>query len=291
MKIKPQFLIQLAFSITAFGYAFMHFFYRGFNIWKIYAGSFVKYICRNVNIPMTEIFDKGQPTKAYLAFLTISGSILLIAGLFSLFQQRLSKSWIPIAKTFYGLAGFFIILHAFSAFVESKLHYNVLFEYTVRIALPFLCIFLLSNWSSNKSQKLQKYWLPLIIGLTFFAHGLYALRFFPIPQNFLMMTANILKTPRGTTFNLLYIVGFIDIILLIGIFIKRLQKPFIYYAIIWGFLTALARLVAYYNPSNLEMYLTLWIPEFLIRSGHYLLPFALLLLIRQKDKSPEILNN
>ncbi len=213
----------------------MHFFFRGFKIWKVYDSSFVKYICRNLDISMTQIFNNGQPTRAYLAFLSISGFILLISGLMSLFQHQLSKKFTPIVVLFYSLATFFIILHAFSAFVDSKLHYNVLFEYTTRISLPILCIAILSNWSSKKANRFKQFYLPLIIGLTFFAHGLYALRFFPIPQNFLMMTANILKTPRGMTFNILYIVGFIDIILLVGIFIKKIQKPFIYYAIIWVF--------------------------------------------------------
>ncbi|MEZ5009558.1 MAG: hypothetical protein R2753_15540 [Chitinophagales bacterium] len=284
MKWKPQYFIQLACSITLLGYAFMHFLFRGFNLWKIYPSSFVKLVCRAFDIPVQAIFYKGHPTNAYLAFLIISGSILLLSGIFTLFQHKLPKKFIPLAKVLLALSGLLILLHAFSAFVDSKLHYNVPLEFITRASLPFICIYLLSNAYHSNKNKLVTLWLPLIIGLTFFAHGLYALRFFPIPQSFLMMTTNILKTPRNITFNFLYLVGILDVLLLIGIFIKPVRKAFLYYAIIWGFLTALARLVAYYNPADMSTYILLWFPQFLIRAGHYLLPLALLFYWQQQKK-------
>ncbi|MEZ5003391.1 MAG: hypothetical protein R2730_10200 [Chitinophagales bacterium] len=201
---------------------------------------------------------------------------MLLAGIISLFQHKLPEKLHLPAKLLLAVSAFIILLHAFASFTTSKLHPNAPLEYMTRLALPLLCIYLMSHSIPSLKSKFVTFWLPFIIGITFFAHGLYALRFFPIPQSFLMMTSNILKTPRAVTFNFLYLVGFIDILLLIGIFIKPIRKIFIYYAIIWGFLTALARLVAYYNPANLNEYMLLWLPQFLIRTGHYLLPLSLL---------------
>lgn len=284
MRLNPYKSVYLAGFITFLGYALMHFTYRSFNIWKIYPSASIKLIFRSFNISTEVIFANGSPTVGFLAFLNITGLIFLLTAFLCLWKLLSKHPFPKIFNILFVLSAVLILAHAYASFIQSKLHYNVPFEYFTRIALPFLCLVIsLNSFSKNKKDKILERTLPVVIAITFLAHGLYAIQFLPIPQDFLLMTTNILRTPRSTTINILYVVGVLDILLFIGIFIKRVRKYFLYYAIIWGFLTALARLVAYYNPSDFDNYLNVWVPQFLVRSGHYLLPLALLLLYNQKN--------
>jgi hypothetical protein len=275
MKLIPTKILHASGVITFLGYSLIHFTFRSFNIWKIYPGNFIKLVFRIFDVPMEAIYANGQPTLAFLLFLNITGLILLSTAFLSAYhiiQSRTISKWWNIL---YVLSGIIIIAHAFASYVDSKLHYNVPIEYVTRIAIPFLCL-AVAIYQKNiiQTQKLIGRSLPIIIGLTFFAHGIYAVNFLPIPQDFMLMTTNILKTPRDISLQFLFVIGIIDLLLLIGIFVPYIRKGFVLYAIIWGFLTAIARLVGHYDPTAILNFLNVWIPEFLVRSGHFLLPLA-----------------
>lgn len=277
MKKRALHLIYLAGFLTFIGYALMHITWRGFHIWKIYPTSAIKLIFRKFGIPLEIIFSSGQPTKGYTTFLVVIGAILLFSGLLAV--GRIFFKSIRWLNVLFLLSAIILIADVYSSFIDSKLHYNVPFEYGIRVSIPFLCFWIATYYNEAK-EKLLINILSIAIAITFLAHGLYALNILPIPQNFLLMTSNILKSSRTVTLTFLYIAGILDVLLFIGIFIKPIRKYFIYYAIIWGFLTALARLVAYFNTFDFNNYITLWLPEFLMRSGHFLIPLSLLLLVK-----------
>jgi hypothetical protein len=275
MKLNPTKIIHVAGVITFLGYALMHFTFRSFNIWKIYPGNSIKLIFRIFDIPMDSIYTNGQPTLIFLLFLNITGLILLSTALLSVYHITQSRTIAPWWNTLYFLSGIIIIAHAFASYVQSKLHYNVPIEYITRMALPFLCWALAIHKNNfHQTEKTVRRSLPFIIGLTFFAHGIYAINFLPIPQDFMLMTSNILKTPREISLQFLFVIGIIDLVLLIGIFVPFIRKGFVIYAIIWGFLTTSARLIGHYDPTAILNFLNVWIPETLVRSGHFLLPLA-----------------
>ncbi len=286
MKINFNKTIQLTGFLTCLGYALMHFCYRDFNLWKIYPSASVKLILRNFNLSTDIVFLNGSPTAGFLLFLNLTGLVFTISSILCLVSIVKEIKFPSFIYIFHYISSLLITAHAFASLIHAKLHYNVPFEYAIRISIPILCV-IIGMYAIHKSRKDKLFAriLPIAIAFTFAAHGLYAMRILPIPQSFLLMTSNILNTPRSISLNILFIAGVIDVLLAIGIFIPKIRIYFICYAIFWGFLTSLARLVAYYDPSFLSNYFTVWIPQFLVRTGHFLIPLAYLVFINQY-KSP-----
>jgi hypothetical protein len=93
------------------------------------------------------------------------------------------------------------------------------------------------------------------------------------------MTIKILGVNETQATQLLFVVGVFDIIVSLLIFIPKYAKITLIYVIIWGFLTAIARLVSGFNPdffwSSLHnnTYLTLY------RIPHALVPLIIFLIL------------
>lgn len=118
--------------------------------------------------------------------------------------------------------------------------------------------------------------------MTFAGHGLYALGYhWPTPAIFYGMTSVILQVEHDTVRIFLHVVGTLDFVVCIGIFIPLWRRPCMLYAAVWGFLTALARPVA-----GMSMSLNYWgadhyIHEVILRAPHFMIPLYLFFLWRK----------
>lgn len=155
------------------------------------------------------------------------------------------------------------------------------FEYSCQFLSP---IFLLILVRKSMSTKRLVFLMKIAIALTFTCHGLYAIGFYPRPGLFVDMTINILRVSEETAVLFLKIAGILDFALSILIFVPRFAKPALIYAIIWGSLTALARIVANFYWSNLEHTFGFWFWESLYRVPHALVPFLALYLSKTDDQ-------
>jgi len=79
---------------------------------------------------------------------------------------------------------------------------------------------------------------------TFVGHGSYALGLWPTPANYQGMTSAILHLDTSSATIFLRTVGALDFLICIGFFFARVRRLCAVYAVIWGFLTAIARPVA-----------------------------------------------
>jgi hypothetical protein len=162
--------------------------------------------------------------------------------------------------------------------VKSK-NYDILqlFELSIQLIVP-LVIFFNSSLKNMDVSKISK-WLKIAVALTFIPHGLFAMGIFYVPGHFIDMTIKILGVNETQATQLLWIVGVLDIIGSIFIFIPKLARLTLVYVMIWGFLTAVARLVSGFNPDFLwsslhnSIYLTLY------RLPHALVPLIIYLLL------------
>jgi hypothetical protein len=154
-------------------------------------------------------------------------------------------------------------------FLENWQRIGQLIEYTLQWTLP---VFLVLALRGRPAWPKLIMWLKIAIALTFVGHGLYAVGYYPRPGHFVTMTMNALSIEQQTAEQLLYVAGLLDFAVAVLIFIPRAATPALLYDAFWGFLTALARMVAYFDPNDLGGWASGWIHQTLFRLPHGLIP-------------------
>ena len=146
-------------------------------------------------------------------------------------------------------------------------------EFALQVGSIFFFFHLCKQGKGHLFKKQTRLLLKLLIALTFTAHGLYAMGVFPLPQNFIQMTISALNVNNETAILFLWWAGFMDILLSVLIFTPfRIAKYALIYAIVWGFLTAFARI--YCNVYMFDFWngLNQWHYHFLVRNAHFIIP-------------------
>ena len=275
------FIVRSACLLTLLGYAMMHFTWNGRLISQIYSEGFIDLGVRLFGFNWSGFRASDAVNPNYQLFIYLTGSVFGMGGLLALLpipQQGIRKV-IPLKILYYSCSSL-ILLSALSGIIESKLHLNVLIEYSVKITVSLLLLYYIIGRSFDPEKHVRR--LKWVIALTFIGHGLYALNIFPVPADFTMMTSNILHMGRDGTVMFLAIAGVLDVLFSMLLFYRKTERIALVYMVIWGFLTALARLIAYHGIADTSTYLAMWIPEFLIRSGHFLVPLYLLVYIKRR---------
>ena len=177
---------------------------------------------------------------------------------------------------------FLLSLLVFIAFLYHLKKFHTagqFFEYTLQFMTPIIFWKILQRGATSR-------WIILVktsIALTFISHGLYALGFYPIPGNFVAMTINILNCSDAFAIQFLMLVGFLDLLCSIGLFFgRRVFQVSILYCIIWGCLTAFARIVANVDFEAFGSTMHQWAYQTLYRAPHFLIPIALYVTINLK---------
>ena len=130
-------------------------------------------------------------------------------------------------------------------------------------------------------------WLRIVIAMTFISHGLYAIGYYPLPGVFIEMTTAILGVSEETAIVFLKVMGVLDFVASVFILLPypKLIKLGLFYCIVWGILTALARPVAFYYPEFWLESLHQWLYQAVFRLPQGLLPLvAFLILTRNNSK-------
>lgn len=167
------------------------------------------------------------------------------------------------------------------AFLYSKdrfFHVGQFFEYTAQFMSPILLYLLM--FSKVKLEKIKTLAL-IVIALTFICHGLYAIGYYPIPGIFMDMTLNILPVTEPIAHSFLKIAGILDFIVAIAIFIPKVSKMALWYMVVWGGLTAIARLVGHFYIDFLGITFSQWTWEVFVRLPHALLPLFVIYVDKQ----------
>lgn len=153
------------------------------------------------------------------------------------------------------------------------------FEYALQLWLVGIMIF--PPFIRNKHLLKS---VTLAIALTFGAHGLYALGFYPRPGHFVQMTLTILPVSESFAVRFLQAAGALD--LLVAVFVwfpGRIRFWTLVYAFLWGLATSLARLFAYIDWVEFVPFLEQWLYQFIIRIPHFTGPLLALILLRNKN--------
>jgi hypothetical protein len=180
-----------------------------------------------------------------------------------LLRGRSANSWL-------GLVGLVLLAHLGWKVAEHGWRWVDAIEHTLAWSTPLLlwaCLSNLSRWSLAAK---------LAIAATFTGHGLFALGWpYPTPAHFVFMTQSILGVDTDTALGFLRVAGSLDLVVSVAIFLPKVSRPALIYAVIWGSLTALARPMAYVAADSWLADLHRWAMEMLWRLPHALVPLAL----------------
>ena len=158
-----------------------------------------------------------------------------------------------------------------------------LLEYSLQVGTPLLLYHLRYRraWSAGFI-----FLVKLLIAVTFVCHGLYAVGYYPRPGVFVQMILDSLGTSEATALRLLDAAGYLDFALAVGIFLpRRIALPFLYWAAIWGLLTATARTYANFYPEFWAEALHQHLPQTILRLPHTLIPLALIRVLHRSRRS------
>lgn len=168
----------------------------------------------------------------------ITGVFYISCAALTLTIHQHSKQWM---KNIIKAGGVSLVILSLLITKDKFYHLAMFFEHSIQFCLPFVLLYFLKNRNRYRLQSILK----IILALAFVCHGLYAIgALYPIPANFVTMTLNILPVDEPTAKFLLLVMGIIDFVIVIGVFVPKIAKPFLIYAAFWGIATALARLIS-----------------------------------------------
>lgn len=274
-------LLQFATAFVFLGQAWQHYFFSGPYRSLLWDENRFSWIEKHVF---------GQEWAVWTTNLAVDSGVVLyskILSLLFLFCTILvffvSKKRI-LSSIVIKLGVFFLIILAFINWQDHFFIPAQLFEYSIQLSVP---IFLLS-WVSLGAERLPAFffWLRLMVAFSFVSHGLFAVGFYPTPGSFIEMSMSILGIDENSSLVFLKLMGILDFIAAVLIFVpfSSAIRAGLFYCIVWGTLTALARPIAYYYPEFWAESLHQWVYQAVLRLPHGLLPLAGWLIFSQLEK-------
>jgi hypothetical protein len=208
------------------------------------------------------------------------GSLFLITIPFIIFLKKRNYTWfqLPILA-----AGIGLIFLAVLLTITKNYKVGQFIEYSIQFTSPFL---LLSFISYQWIQQNLLFILKLLIAFTFVGHGLYAIGYYPVPGYFVDMVIRIFKCSESFARSFLFIAGILDIFIAIGLFLpnKTVVKYCLIWAVIWGFSTAIARVLGNFYSDFILRSLHQTVYEMVYRLSYGMLPLLALYLVNTKSK-------
>jgi hypothetical protein len=238
---------------------------------------------------VTEIYNNHFYENLIINFSKGLGLIFLLSGLVILFYEKL-----PFFRNviYIGLLG--LLMNFFGLLMGKHFEmWGIFFEHAAQFMIPLLFLFTRSNISDKTIYIAQ-----IATSITFISHGLFAIGYYPQPGKFADMLILSIGINEDLARLILVIVGVVDFVFGVVLFIpyKNLSTKFkveffnvfVWYGVIWGFLTAVAR---FYAPLNLD---SLWsnliqdLHQFLIRIPHFTIPVFIFYAIKLKLKENQV---
>ena len=216
----------------------------------------------------------------------LTGIIYLI-GATSVFFLNKNQRW--VIPTLW-ICTFFLFILAILQTKEKFYHIGQFFEHASQVGVIVVLIGSIQGWLIGKRLEFT---IKSLVALTFFCHGLYAINYYPRPGVFVDLMLNTFHTSENFAHLFIFIIGVIDLVIAFALFIPKIDKIALWYAVIWGIITAISRLTAniYWDffLSSFQQSIHLMV----YRLVHGLLPLSLLVLHgikpwkRQVCHSPE----
>lgn len=216
-------------------------------------------------------------TDAYVDWLVqIFGFLYLASAIAVLIYNFKSKFF----KSIIIVGGLGLVFLSFLQMKERFYQLGQFFEYSLQFGIPFVFIFYQKPFIKNNLTFILK----ILIAIVFVSHGLYAVGYYPVPGYFLGMVIDILGFSEDGARLFLLVVGILDFIVSLLIFIPKISKYALFYAFIWGLLTSFARIFAGFSLDYFWELLHLNLYQVVYRLPHALIPLMLLYFLKENKK-------
>jgi len=265
-------LLKLSVFLIFIGRAWQHLFWDAPYRTFFWDESLLKPIVEGWFGGSWTIYATSSATDTFVqSIIKVKGILYLIAAFCALRINEKNKKWtrLPIL-----IGGIGLVILSLLLTKEKFYHIAQFFEHSIQFGLPFVLLYTYKK-AYEKSRLILI--LKILIAVTFFSHGLYAFGAYPVPGKFVDMVINILGCSEAFAITFLYVAGILDFILAVLLFIPKLDKYALIYAVLWGLLTAMARIVAnfYWDFPLQSIHQNLH--EVIYRLPHGLTPLLVLL--------------
>ena len=178
-------------------------------------------------------------------FTTSCGFLFLLAAITALAWQTIRLDRLKRSIIYIGTA--IMILLTVATAKEKDYAVLQIFELCIQLSAP-VALLLVKQATQADLSKI-KLTLKVAISATFMAHGLFALGIIYYPDNFVDMTTGILSLTESQAKVFLTTAGILDVITATFLYFPKTLKIALRYALIWGLITALARVVYGFNAD------------------------------------------
>ena len=272
-------LLQISAFAVFLGRAYQHLFWDGPYrelFWDpAYAGWLVEHL---TNMKWEEYVTNPAGDIWFKKFVVGQGVFYACCAGATLFIKKLPQwtRWILV------LGGVDLILLALIYMKDKFYHFGQFFEYSLQFGAPLFLFYTLDRATISKNFILL---MKIATALTFACHGLYALGYYPRPEIFTTMTQNILGLENEGVRWFLLLAGIADWVVAFCLFLpyKKWVISSLWYAVVWGALTSFARIIGNFYVSFPLESIHQWAFETVYRFPHFLLPLALILVLKKKD--------
>jgi len=281
---KPLFdkmfiLLQIAVVAVFVGRAWQHIYWDAPYRVLLWDEDWMKLIIQGIfGMQWEEYVTSLTIDRGIQGFIRATGGFYIVCAFAAVFIRQ----WKQIAVAIlYAGAGSLVIL-AILYCKDKFFHLGQFLEYTLQWSSP---IFLILWYQQQEGSKRLLFVMKLAIALTFICHGLYAVGYYPRPGDFMQMTMGILKMEEPDAGYFLKTVGILDFIASVLLFVPgKTSKIALWYCVIWGLATTLARI---WTPlalgTSFENILLQSLHESLYRFPHFLIPLAVLVLTTRRE--------
>lgn len=204
------------------------------------------------------------------------GAVFTLAAIVTLIYKHNVRTFKVIVLS--GTTG--LIILAYLLMKEQFYRLGQFFEYSLQFGVPIILVYYKRTFIQQHLDLILK----ILIAIVFVAHAMYAIGYYPVSGYFLDMTINILGFSESTAQMFLLVAGILDILTAILIFVPRVAKYALYYMVVWGFLTAMARLVSginfdfFWDSVHANLY------QMIYRLPHGLIPLMVVFRIKEISK-------
>lgn len=263
-------VLRLAAFLCFVGWTWVHFYWEGpYGILLWQDGTYE--FANRWGIEWDEFVGTGNDDGWLQKWLARISWLYLACALMTLTVRE--KSHAQMA----GLVGgsVLLIILSYAKYVASQRQLPMFVEQGGQILAPILLVMALTLGPRHRATVGTAI-VALI--MTFAGHGSYALGWWPTPGIFYGMICVALGVEYETANTMLRCFGVLDLVVCVAMFVRPLRRWAAMYAVVWGFLTAVARPVA-----GMSMSLNYWgadqyLHEAVLRSPHFLIPLYLAIL-------------
>jgi len=200
----------------------------------------------------------------------VVGVFLILSSLVALLNVKKAKPLLVLSSVY--LVFLSLLYTADKFFIPAQF-----IEYSAQMFTPLLLVFF---WKYGEQDKLIL-WMRVALALTFFGHGAYALGLYPTPGNFIDMVIAIMNCDETTALIFLKIMGSLDFVAGILLFVPYADRWALSFCCMWGALTTLAR-ISEESVFGISHTLISSGHEFIIRLPHFFIPLFLLVSVQKK---------